>query len=85
MSDKDRQNIALTYPGRDDGTHICINVAPIYDMKYNMLNAEMFKKVNLQEPDKREEVIDAAGFTGIFNRKKKHLEPVTLLEFFKEI
>jgi Ca2+-binding EF-hand superfamily protein len=44
----------------------------------------MYKKVNMQEPDKRELVTDASGYTGVFNRKKIKLQPITLLEFFRE-
>ena len=43
----------------------------------------MYKKVNIEEPDKRELVTDASGYTGVFNRKKIKLQPITLLEFFR--
>lgn len=45
----------------------------------------MYGQVNMHEPDKKEDAIDASGYTGLFHRTKKNLKPITELEFFMEI
>ena len=43
----------------------------------------MYNKLDLHEPDKKEDAIDASGYTGIFNRKKKILKPITEEKFIE--
>jgi hypothetical protein len=31
VKDEERQNIVFSFPGRDDGTSICVNIYPLYD------------------------------------------------------
>jgi hypothetical protein len=48
-------------------------------MKYIQLTKQMYGQVNMHEPDKKEDAIDASGYTGIFHRTKKNLKPITEL------
>ena len=41
----------------------------------------MYGKLDLHEPDKKEDPIDASGYTGFINRNKKVLKPITEEEF----
>ena len=58
-----------------------INVARIYDQKFNMMRAKMYRKLDVYEGDTKEEPTDLAGYTGDFIRKKIVLEPITDAEF----
>jgi len=42
-------------------------------MKYIELTKQMYGQVNMHEPDKKEDAIDASGYTGKFHRTKKTL------------
>lgn len=37
ISELEKSNLLYSYPGRDDGNHVRINIYPIYDQKYNVL------------------------------------------------
>lgn len=43
----------------------------------------MYSKLDLHEQDKKEDPIDASGYTGIFNRKKKILKSITDEKFIE--
>ena len=53
-----------------DGDEHKINVARIYDQKYNIIQEKVYKKIDVYENDPKEEPADIAGYTGQFNRKK---------------
>jgi hypothetical protein len=46
-----------------------INIYPIYDQEFNIMQKKMYGKIDVREPDKKEEAVDACGYTGIFHRK----------------
>jgi hypothetical protein len=45
----------------------------------------MYGKLDLHEPDKKEDAIDASGYTGVFHRKKIELKPISEQDFVKLI
>ena len=85
LSDSERQNLLYAYPGRDEGVHIRVNIYPIYDQKYNMLAQKVYDDLNVREPDKKDQAVDACGYKGEFHRKPRDLNPITELEWITHI
>jgi len=63
--------------------HIRINIYPIYDQKYNIMQKKVYGKVDVSKPDKKEEAVDACGYTGIFNRRNENLRVLTEEEWIR--
>jgi hypothetical protein len=63
--------------------HIRINIYPIYDQKYNIMQKKVYEKVDVSKPDKKEEAVDACGYTGIFNRRNENLRVLTEEEWIR--
>ena len=83
FSDSQRQNLLYSYPGRDEGNMVRVNIYPIYDLKYNMMQKKVYDGLDLHEPDKKEEAVDACGYTGIFHRKHKDKRAITEEEWIR--
>lgn len=81
LSTKEKTNLLYSYPGRDEGKKVRINIYPIYEQKYNIMAKQMYEKVDLKETDPKDDAIDACGYLGVFHRKKKNLKQITEEEF----
>jgi hypothetical protein len=81
LTESERTNLLFSFPGRAEGARERINIYQIFNQKYNLMNKKMYEQVNMHEPDKKEDAIDASGYTGIFHRTKKVLKPITEREF----
>lgn len=73
LTESERTNLLFSFPGRAEGARERINIYQIFNQKYNLMNKKMYEQVNMHEPDKKEDAIDASGYTGIFHRTKKVL------------
>ena len=82
LSDSERTNLLFSYPGRDEGELVRINIFTIYDQKYNIMQHKMYGKLDLHENDKKDDAIDACGYTGVFNRKKPNQKALLTEEQF---
>ena len=83
----DRQELELSFPGRDEGQRKRINIGRIYDQKYNMLINKVYKKVNVHENTGEDDPVDTSGYIGQFYREKQTLLPFTesqLIRLFQQ-
>lgn len=65
-------------PGRDEGVKKRINIAKLYDQKYNMKLNKLYQKVDVHENDGEDDPVDQSGYTGQFYRPlNKGLIPIT--------
>ena len=85
LSDSERQNLLYAYPGRDEGVHVRINIYPMYDQKYNIMAQKVYEDINVRDPDKKDEAVDACGYKGEFHRKPRDLNPLSELEWITHI
>jgi hypothetical protein len=85
LSDSERQNLLYSYPGRDEGVHVRVNIYPIYDQKYNIMAKKVYDDLNVQEPDKKDEAVDACGYKGEFHRKHRDLKAISEQEWITMI
>jgi hypothetical protein len=56
-----------TFPGRNDGDRLRINISKIYDTSYLSNVTNMYAKVKIGEMDE-DVAVDASGYTGNFQR-----------------
>ena len=87
MSNIDKDLINDTFPGRNEGDRIRVNIGKIYEVRYANKLKRMYTKVKIDETDEDDVAIDASGYTGIFHRHldEKSLEPFTLDQLTKLI
>ena len=64
LSDHQKWNLLMSFPGRDEGDRKRMNVSRMYDQKYNILLAKMYRKVDVHEDDGRDDPVDVSGYTG---------------------
>ena len=67
ITKEEKNNLCLSYPGRDENDKSRINIYPIYDQKYNLMAKKVYSQVNVVEADKKEDAVDACGYTGQFH------------------
>ena len=62
-----------------------LNIARIYDQKYNVIQDKMYNKVDVSNTVGKDEPTDECGFLGIGEhyRDKRALQDITEEEFFK--
>lgn len=85
MNDQEKTNLLYSYPGRDDGKKVRINIYPIYELNYNIMQKQMFEKVDLKATDEKDDAVDACGYLGVFHRSKKKQKTITEEHFIDTI
>ena len=82
MNKEEEESILESFPAGDDHKRLRINVGRLYDQKYSILLSKLYKKVDVQEDDGKDDPVDEAGYLGEFYREKqKGLIPITEEEF----
>jgi hypothetical protein len=70
MVPKDVELISKTFPGRNLGDQVRINISQLYDVRYNDRMTKVYKGVNLPETDRDDVVADLSGYIGVFHRSQ---------------
>lgn len=58
MSNEDELNLLESFPGRDEGSKKRINIARLYDQKYNMMLSKMYQRIDVHENDGTDDPVD---------------------------
>lgn len=58
MTDHEQFNLQESFPGRDEGTRKRINIARLYDQKYNMMLSKMYQQIDVHDNDGTDDPID---------------------------
>ena len=79
--------ITDTFPGRNEGERVRINISKLYEVRYNDKLKKMYVKIKISETDDDDVAIDTSGYTGNFHRNvdEKNLLPYTMNELAKLI
>ena len=86
LSAPEKEKLLLAFPGRVEGTRSRVNIAKLYDQKYNLQLRKLYQKVDVHENDGEDDPVDQSGYTGQFYRpSNKQLEPITEEELVKII
>lgn len=86
LSEKDKEHLMNSFPGRDEGSRKRINIARLYDQKYNMMLSSLYQKVDVHENDGEDDPVDQSGYTGQFYRpQNKQLTPISEPELIEII
>lgn len=76
--------LKLTFPGRNEGEKVRINIQRLYDVHYNTKMSKYYSDVNLSEVDKEDQAVDLSGYIGVFHRnqpiEERHMGDFTLIQ-----
>ena len=66
LSTNEKHQVQSSFPGREssDTTDVMINIARIYDQKYNIMLSKMYKKVDVSAFEGIDEPEDVCGYIG---------------------
>ena len=81
MAEQEQEVIGDAYPGIDEGEKKKLNIARLYDQKYNLVMNKMYHKVDVHDNQVQDDPTDACGYLGQFYREKKKLEEVNFTQF----
>lgn len=69
VSEHDKDLLKKTFPGRNEGDRVRINISSLYDMNYTNKINKVYRSVNMAEGDLDDVAVDLSGYIGVFHRK----------------
>jgi len=89
LSSEDKNELLLSFPGMEGADQAArMNIARIYDQKYNIILDKMYHKVDVNNFEGIDDPLDVNGYLGLthFYRKNVHsYTPITAKEFIAVI
>jgi len=67
MTPNDKSLLIKTFPGRNEGLKIRINIAKLYDVHYNNRMTKVYKGVEVGDNNEMD-AQDVSGYIGVFHR-----------------
>ena len=84
MTSAEKLLLSNTYPGRNEGDKVRINISKLYEVKQNNRLNKVYKGFRMSEIDSDDQTGDKSGYIGIFYREPliidKSLAPFTLID-----
>lgn len=70
VSEQDKELLKKTFPGRNEGERVRINISSLYDVNYSNKINKVYRSVNMAEGDLDDVAVDLSGYIGVFHRKE---------------
>ncbi|CDW71437.1 ef-hand calcium-binding domain-containing protein 6 [Stylonychia lemnae] len=68
LSEHKKQLLLDTFPGRNEGERMRVNIGKLYEVRYNDKLKKIYFKIKMQETDDDDVAVDTSGYTGNFHR-----------------
>lgn len=84
MTSAEQLLLSNTFPGRNEGDKVRINISKLYEVKQNDRLNKVYKGFHMSEIDSEDQTGDKSGYIGIFHREPiiddTSLAPFTLTD-----
>ena len=71
MTEKQRQLVMDTFPGRNGRDETQVNIAKLYEVRFTDKLRKVYTKVKIADTDEDDVAVDASGYTGNFHREAR--------------
>lgn len=68
LSDKETELLTKTFPGRNLGERVRVNISKLYEVRATHRMNRVYKGVRMPDTDREDAVEDISGYIGVFHR-----------------